>query len=57
MTIQPFPINRTQRPVAAPQRRPGPSAYHIVLMCLGCNVLTLVVVAHLSWTLLRLVQR
>jgi hypothetical protein len=57
MTIQPFPINRTQRPVAAPQRRPGPSAYHLVLLSLGCNVLTLVVVAHLSWTLLRLVQR
>ncbi len=57
MTIQPFPINRAQRPVAAPRRRPGPSAYHIVLMCLACNVLTLAVVAHLSWTLLRMVQR
>jgi hypothetical protein len=57
MTIQPFPIRVNKRTVAAPQRRPGPSAYQIVLLCLGCNVLTLVVVSHLSWTLLRLVQR
>lgn len=60
MTIQPFPINRTPRPVAAPPRKPPVGAVttrELVLLSVLLNVCTLVVVAHLSWTLLRLVQR
>ena len=57
MTSQMFPIRGNKRTVATPARRPAPITHQLVLLSVVLNVCTLVVVAHLSHTLLSLVQR
>ncbi len=57
MTIQMFPIHRPKAHPAVAPRRPASITHQLVLLSVGLNVMTLVVVAHLSHTLLSLVQR
>lgn len=57
MTIQMFPIHRPKAHPSLPARRPVSITHQLVLLSVGLNVMTLVVVAHLSHTLLSLVQR
>jgi hypothetical protein len=57
MTIQMFPLDRPKQRPATPARRPVPITHQLVLLSVVLNVCTLVVVAHLSHTLLSLVQR
>jgi hypothetical protein len=57
MTLEMFPIRVNKRTVATPARRPAPITHQLVLLSVVLNVCTLVVVAHLSHTLLSLVQR
>ena len=57
MTIQMFPIHRPKQRLATPTRRLVPITHQLVLLSLVLNFCTLVVVAHLSHTLLSLVQR
>ena len=54
-TIEPFPIYLCRR---RPARVPWAAlAGQLIALSVALNTLTLIVVAHLSWTLLRLVQR
>ena len=57
MSIEMFPIHRPKAHPAAAPRRPVSITHQLVLLSVGLNVCTLVVVAHLSHTLLSLVQR
>ena len=57
MTIEMFPIPRPKAHPAVAPRRPVSITHQLVLLSVGLNVCTLVVVAHLSHTLLSLVQR
>ncbi len=57
MTIQMFPIHRQKAHTSIPARRPISTTHQLVLLSVVLNVCTLVVVAHLSHTLLSLVQR
>ncbi len=54
-TIEPFPVYpRRRRPARVPW---AALAGQLIALSVAFNMLTLIVVAHLSWTLLRLVQR
>ena len=57
MSIEMFPIHRPKAHPSIPARRPTSITHQLVLLSLVANVCTLVVVAHLSHTLLSLVQR
>ena len=55
-TIEPFPIARP-RPEPLPAKyRPQSLAKQLLLLSCALNLMTLIVVAHLSHTLLNLVQ-
>ena len=55
MTVQMFPIN-AKRTAANPARRSVSITHQLVLLSVALNVMTLVVVAHLSHTLLTALQ-
>jgi hypothetical protein len=57
MTIQMFPIRVNKRTVGHTPRPVSATIHRLVLLSVVLNVCTLVVVAHLSHTLLSLVQR
>jgi hypothetical protein len=54
-TIEPFPVYPRRR---RPARMSWAAlAGQLIALSVALNMLTLIVVAHLSWTLFRLVQR
>lgn len=56
MTIQMFPIRVNKRTVATPTRRPSNITHQLVLLSVGLNVCTIVLIANLSRVLLAALQ-